>query len=79
VRSLYTVREQKRAHFVTSTIVDWLPLFVLPSCCDILAQSLDFCRQKKGLRLYVWVSVIFDFPFGFLVFFGFLSLGSVTL
>jgi len=55
MRSHYTVRETERAHFVTSTIVDWLPLFTLPSCCDILVGSLDFCRQKKGLHLYAWV------------------------
>ena len=55
MRSRYSVCEKERAHFVTSTIVDWLPLFVLPSCCGILAQSLDFCRREKGLRLYAWV------------------------
>ena len=48
MRSRYTVREQECAHFVTSTIVDWLPLFTLPSCCDILVQSLEFCRQNKS-------------------------------
>ena len=29
MRSRYSVREKERAHFVTSTIVDWLPLFRL--------------------------------------------------
>ena len=55
MRSRYTVREPERAHFVTSTIVDWLPVFHSVACCDILAGSLDFCRQEKGLRLYAWV------------------------
>ena len=27
MRSRYTVRETERAHFITSTIVDWLPVF----------------------------------------------------
>jgi REP element-mobilizing transposase RayT len=55
MRSRYHVREKERAHFVTSTIVDWLPVFILPDCCEILARSLDFCRSEKGLRLYAWV------------------------
>jgi len=55
MRSRYYARESERAHFVTSTVVDWLPVFTSPACCDILAQSLDYCRREKGLRLYVWV------------------------
>ena len=55
MRSRYNVREQERAHFITSTVVDLLPVFQTAACCDILAGSLDFCRRKKGLRLYAWV------------------------
>jgi putative transposase len=55
MRSRYYTREVERAHFVTSTIVDWLPVFNSSACCDILAQSLDYCRREKGLKLYAWV------------------------
>jgi putative transposase len=55
MRSRYTVREKERAHFVTSTIVGWLPVFHSGACCDILAGALDYCRREKGLRLYAWV------------------------
>src|SRR4051812_15190829 len=55
MRSRYAVREPERAHFITSTIVDWLPVFTTPACCDILAGSLAFCQREKGLKLYVWV------------------------
>jgi putative transposase len=55
MRSRYTVRNPERAHFVTSTIVDWLPVFQTPACCDILVGSLEFCQREKGLRLYAWV------------------------
>ena len=41
----------RSARLVTSTIIDWLPVFVSPVCCDILAQSLDFCRQHKEMHL----------------------------
>jgi hypothetical protein len=45
MRSRYTVRESEQAHFITSTIVDWLPVFQTAACCDILAGSLEFCRR----------------------------------
>ncbi len=52
MRSRYTVREPECAHFITSTIVNWLPVFHTAACFDILGGSLDFCRREKGLRLY---------------------------
>ena len=55
MRSRYYVREQGQAHFVTSTIVEWLPVFTSPACCDILVQSLDYCRRNKGVSIYAWV------------------------
>jgi hypothetical protein len=30
MRSRYYARKKERAHFVTSTIVDWLPVFAVP-------------------------------------------------
>lgn len=55
MRSRYSVRESIRVHFVTSTIVDWLPVFHSTATYEILAQSLDYCRQQKGLKVYAWV------------------------
>ena len=55
MRSRYYVREKDQAHFITSTIVEWLPVFTSSECCDILVQSLDYCRREKGVRIYAWV------------------------
>jgi len=55
VRSIYRVNEPDRAHFVTSTIVGWLPVFTTTACCDILVGSFDYCRRHKQLQLYAWV------------------------
>jgi len=43
------------AHFITSTVVEWLPVFTSCACCDILVQSLQFCREYKGLQVHAWV------------------------
>jgi putative transposase len=55
VRSRYVVREEYQAHFVTSTIVDWLPVFTTSSCSDIVAEAFDYCRKNKELKLCGWV------------------------
>lgn len=55
MRSRYYVREKQAAHFITSTVVQWLPVFTTAACCDILVASLEFCRREKGLRIYAWV------------------------
>ena len=55
VHNRYQVRETQAAHFITSTIVEWLPVFTTAACCDILVESLAFCRERKGLLIHAWV------------------------
>ncbi len=55
MRSRYTVRELNAAHFITCTVVEWLPLFTSAACCDIIVNSLLYCREHKGLVIYAWV------------------------
>jgi putative transposase len=55
MRSRYRFNEPDHAHFITSTVVEWLPVFTTPDCCDILVQSLEYCRAHKGLQLHAWV------------------------
>ena len=55
MRSRYQAKESERAYFVTSTIVAWLPIFTTAARCDILVESLEYCRSKKALRIGAWV------------------------
>jgi REP element-mobilizing transposase RayT len=55
MRSRYRVHHPDGAHFVTCTIVEWLPVFTSSPCCDIVVKSLEHCREHKGLRIYAWV------------------------
>ncbi len=55
VRSRYHINEPCAAHFVTATIVAWLPVFTTAERCDILIQSLEYCRAHKDLRIHAWV------------------------
>ena len=43
------------AHFLTSTIVKWLPIFCEPAVAQIIVESWQYCCQHKGLRLHAYV------------------------
>jgi hypothetical protein len=55
MRSRYRINIDNTAHFITSTIVEWLPVFTTAACCDIIVRSLEYCRRHKGLRIHAWV------------------------
>jgi putative transposase len=55
MRSRYRINEPDAAHFITSTVVAWLPVFTTHACCDILVRSFVYCREHKGLRIYAFV------------------------
>ena len=55
MRSRYTITESEGIYFLTITIVDWLPVFIGVAPCEIVLESLLFCRKQKGLRLYAYV------------------------
>jgi len=55
MRTRYTIREPGGTHFITCTVVKWLPIFTRKPFLDILLDSLQFCRQHKGLKLYAYV------------------------
>ena len=40
---------------MTSTTVNWLPVFTTAACCDVIVKSLSYCRAQKGLKIYAWV------------------------
>ena len=55
MRSRYRINQRLAAHFVTATIVSWLPVFTTAARCDILIQSFEYCRAHKGLKIRAWV------------------------
>ena len=55
MRSRYRISEGEQTYFVTSTIVEWIPLFTSARYCSIVTDSLLFCREQKGLSLHAYV------------------------
>ncbi|MBE2219383.1 MAG: transposase [Ignavibacteria bacterium] len=55
MRSTYKIYNPEGVFFITSTIVDWLPVFTSPPYFEILFESIRFSQLKKGLKLYAYV------------------------
>src|SRR3954462_8643458 len=41
--------------YVTFSVVEWLPIFVSEAACKIVTDSLNFCHERKGLRINAYV------------------------
>ena len=54
-RTYRVISEVNCAYFVTSTIVDWLPVFVDKTYCDIVVESLKFIRVNKRVQINAFV------------------------
>ena len=55
MRSRYVIRDAHSAYFITSTLVEWLPVFNSSACWDILVRALRHCREHKALQIHAWV------------------------
>ncbi len=53
-RSRYKITDPKLPHFVTCTVLHWIPVFTRPATVDILLESLRFLRAD-GLKVYAYV------------------------
>ncbi len=56
-RTRYKITDQTTPHFLTFTVLHWLPILTRPDTVDILLKSFRFL-QADGLRIYTWVMLI---------------------
>ena len=50
----YRIEKQDGVYFLTFTVTDWVDVFTQLHYKNIIAESLAYCRDHKGLRLYAW-------------------------
>lgn len=51
----YKICENTNCYLVTSSTVEWLPVFVSGETCRVITSSLDYCRRHKGLKVFAYV------------------------
>ena len=55
MRTRYKITQEDGIYFVTSTIIEWIPVFTSKVYFDIVIESVKFCRTNKGSKLYAFV------------------------
>ncbi len=53
-RSRYKIIHPEQAHFITLTVLHWIPVFTRPETVDILLDALKHLSQD-GLKVYAYV------------------------
>lgn len=53
-RSRYKTTDQHAPHFVTFTVLHWIPVFTRPETANILLESLKFL-SKESLKIIAFV------------------------
>ncbi len=51
----YKIAEQEAPYFVTFTIINWIDVFTRKDYKLIITDSLNYCRENKGLEVFAWV------------------------
>jgi REP-associated tyrosine transposase len=54
-RSRYVITEPDKPHFLTCTVMEWLPVFTRPETVQIVFDCWRYQREHQGLRLYGYV------------------------
>ena len=50
----YHIGNQNAPFFLTFTVTDWIDVFTRITYKSIIVESLKYCIQNKGLKLYAW-------------------------
>jgi putative transposase len=54
-RSRYRIFNDRYPHFMTDTIVAWLPVFARPNLADIIFDSWRFLQRERGVSIFGYV------------------------
>jgi REP element-mobilizing transposase RayT len=54
-RSRYKIYESTHPHFITCTVLHWIPLFVNQQSVQIVIDSLKYLQQSDNLKIYAYV------------------------
>jgi putative transposase len=54
-RTRYKIYNQQQPHFLTMTVVEWIPLFTNPEIVSLLLESLRFVQKEREIILYAYV------------------------
>ena len=51
----YKVVDDTSCYFITCSTVWWTPVFISSETCEVIIESLFYCRKQKGLHVFAYV------------------------
>jgi len=54
-RTRYRFSTEQRPHFLTNTVVAWLPVFSYPDYANIILDSWRFLQKERSIVILAWV------------------------
>lgn len=54
-RSRYNFHEAQAPHFVTCTVLNWMPLFTRPQTVQIIINALQYRQENHNWKIYGYV------------------------
>ena len=51
----YKTGDDELPHFITFSVVEWIDALTRNEYKDIILESLEYCIDKKGMRLFAWI------------------------
>ena len=51
----YRIHNETVPHFLTCTILNWIPIFTRPATVQIVLDALRFRQQERDLKVYAYV------------------------
>ena len=54
-RSRYKIYHPKHPHFITCTILHWIPIFTNKDSVQIVIDSLKYLQKEDNLKIYAYV------------------------
>jgi len=54
-RNRYKIYEPTYPHFITCTVLHWLPIFTNKESVNIVIDSLKYLQQNRNLKIYAYV------------------------
>lgn len=54
-RSRYKVYEPTHPHFITCTVLHWIPLFTRPESVNIIFESVKYLQKNDNFKLFAYV------------------------
>jgi putative transposase len=55
MRTRYKIVENDYAYFITSTVVEWIPVFTSDKYYNILINTIKYYQSHKGLEVFAYV------------------------